>query len=83
MGEWSAMGLYFSVPVAPAIRWEVRLGGLSAIALIPALVLWLVLSIVKLVLLLVWWIAFVPLYVLIAGIVRLVVPGSRRHGRYE
>jgi hypothetical protein len=77
------VGLYLSVPVAPAIRWEVRLGGLSVIALIPALILWLALSIVKLALMLVWWIAFVPLYVLIAGTIHLLIPGTRRNRRYE
>ena len=65
------MGLYLSVPVAPAIRWEVRLRGIVGIALIPALLLWLVLSLVKLVLMVVWWVVIVPVYVLIAAVVKL------------
>ncbi|HVV17894.1 MAG TPA: hypothetical protein VHF06_00560 [Pseudonocardiaceae bacterium] len=64
------MGLYLSVPVAPAIRWEVRLRGVVGIALIPALLLWLVLSLVKLVLLVVWWVAIVPIYLLVAAVVK-------------
>lgn len=66
------MGLYLSVPVAPAIRWEVRLRGVVGIALVPALLLWLVLSLVKLVLLVVWWVVIVPVYVIVVGVIRLV-----------